>query len=455
MDTYEIAVIGGGPAAITLAKILGKKKRIAVIRPEDHSMIYCAMPYAIEGLISVEKTLKKDTLVTDAGADLIRAVVEQIDLENKRLLLSDSRTITYEKLVLATGAEPFIPPIPGTALMGVTGFKTENDLSAIKKFITMGLKKAVVVGAGAIGIELAQALKESGLQVDLVDLGSSVLPNLVDREMTDELEGEILRMGIDLHLGAKVVSLEGSTWVERVSLDNGRVIHFDQNDECTEPEGLTHDGIVIFAAGMKPSVELVRGSAIALGKDGIIVNDVMETSEKDIYAVGDCTQYISGITGRVSPGKLATNAVPMAKILGLHLLGQGRTYPGFYNGAATKVGNFFVGGTGLSERIARQEGYEVVTGFSEVTTQFPIMPEAKRLKVKLVADAASGRLLGAQIVSGEPVTGRIDLLTFAIQKETTVRELTDLSYSSQPYQSFYPAANGVVLAAEDVLRQLS
>ena len=204
---------------------------------------------------------------------------------------------------------------------------------------------------------------------------------------------------------------------------------------------------------MKPQIDLVKNSGIETGRDGILVNGKMETSLTDVYAVGDCAQFVSGITGEVTPGKLATNAVPMAKILGFNLMGRDRTYLGFYNGAATKVGGYYVGGTGLPETAAESAGYSVRTGYSEVTTRFPIMPEAKRMKIKLVVDVASMRLLGAQIVSGEPVTGRIDLLTFAIQQKATVEDLTALSYSSQPYQSFFPAANGIVLAAEDILKK--
>lgn len=454
MKNYEIVTIGGGPAGITLAKMLGKSRKMAVVRPEDHSMIYCAMPYVIEGLISTEKTLKKDTLVTEAGADLIRDHVAEIDFKEKRIILSDSKEIGYEKLVIATGAEPLIPPVKGADLNGVTGFKTENNLKEILSHISSGLKKAVVVGAGAIGIELAQALNDAGLSVDLVDMSASVLPNLVDREMTDDLENEIIRKGINLHLQTKVTELEGNGWVERVFLDNGSIINFDEKDSCADEGESTHDGIVVFAAGMKPVIDLVKDSEMKQGKDGIIVNSRMETSIPDVYAVGDCVQYTSGITCGVMPGKLATNAVPMAKVLGFNFLGQDREYPGFYNGAATKVGSYFVGGTGLSENAAIRAGFEPVTGYSEVTTQFPIMPGAEKIKFKLIADKKTKKIIGGQIVGGEPVTGRIDLLTFAVQKNSTIEDLTALSYSSQPYQSFYPAANGIVLAAEDILKKL-
>ncbi|MBU8920493.1 MAG: FAD-dependent oxidoreductase [Bacteroidales bacterium] len=469
MEKYDIAVIGGGPAGITLAKMLGAKRKMAVIRPEDHSMIYCAMPYAIEGLLEEKKTLKKDSLVTDAGADLIRNTVTSVDFETKSITFEDSSQIGWDKLVIATGADPFIPPIPGKDLAGVTGFKTANDMSAITGMIDAGLGRAVVVGAGAIGIELALAIKARGVEVDLVDMGESILPNLVDREMSEEPCSALAGTGIRLHLQAKVTELkggpmespdnssstEGKQAVAQVILDNGQIIHFDSGDDCAEDEEGRLPGLVVFATGMTPQVSLMKDSGMKIGKDGIIVNEKMETSIPDVFAAGDCVEFTSGITKKPVPGKLATNAVPMARIVAFNLLGRPRAYPGFYNGAATRVGDYYVGGTGLSEKAAADAGIETICGYGEVTTQFPIMPEAKKMKTKLVVEQATRRLIGGQIVSGEPVTGRLDLLTFAIQKESTVDDLAALSYSAQPYQSFYPAANGIVMAAEDIMRKLS
>lgn len=454
MESFDLVVIGGGPAAITLAKQLGNRMRMAVIRPEDHSMIYCAMPYVLEGILDIKQTCKKDSLVTDSGATLIRSRVVSMDVDAKTVLLEDGTTIGYARVVLATGADPFVPPVPGAGLNGVVVFKTERQLAQLLDAVKSGTKKAVIVGAGAIGVELAQALAAAGLVVDLVDMADAVLPNLVDKEMTEVLAEELLRKGIHLHLGTKVQELRGASGVEQVLLDSGVVVHFDEMDECSSANGSTHNGMVVFAAGMRPSVELVKGSRVDTGRDGIVVNDRMETSVPDVYAVGDCVQFVSGINGMVMPGKLATNAVPMARVLSDNLTGGDRRYPGFFNGAATRVGDWYVGGTGFSERFARAAGYGVVTGYSEVTTQFPIMPGARKMRYKLVADAKDGRLLGAQLVSGEPVTGHIDLLTFAIQKRTLVRELLDLSYSSQPYQSFYPASNGIIMAAEQVLAHM-
>jgi NADPH-dependent 2,4-dienoyl-CoA reductase/sulfur reductase-like enzyme len=447
MRNYEIVVIGGGPAGVTLSKMLGKKYKMAVIRPENYSMIYCALPYAIEGLIENEKTFKSDSLVTDAGVDLIRDKVAKIK-SDKTLELENGEPISFKKLIIATGTIPFIPPIPGSELGGVSGFKTEDDLLWIQEKISNEVNDAVVVGAGAIGIELSQALAFKGMNVHLVDMADSLLPNMIDKEMALELQYEMSNKGVNFVPNSRVVELKGDKFVEEVVMDSGKVIKFPKSKDGKQT------GIIVFAVGTKPVIPTIEGMDIEIGKDGFIINGKMETNVEDIFAVGDCAQFHSGIDGKVLSGKLATNAVPMAKILGFNLLGQNREYRGFYNGAATKVGKYYIGGTGFSEKTAIQRGFEVVCGYSEVTTKFPIMPTKKKKKMKLIVDKNTHRVLGAQIVSGEPVVGRVDLLTYSIQKESTVEELTELSYASQPHQSFYPAANLVVLASEDVLKKI-
>lgn len=449
MKIFDFIVIGGGPAGITLAKMLGGKNSIAIIRPEDHSMIYCALPYAVEGLIGNEKTFKSDSLVIDAGAELIRDTVIDINATEKNVTLQGGEKLVYKKLIIASGVTPFIPPIPGSNLKGITGFKTEKDLVGIKELLENGINKAVVVGAGAIGIEIAQAFAFKGLSVDLIDMADSVLPNLLDKDMSVNLEYELANKGIRFHKNSKIISLKGEEFVEEVTMDNGKAVTFSKNDNGT------FSGLVVFAVGMKSELDFIKNANIETGKDGIIINDKMETNIPDIYATGDCAQFYSGIDGNILSGKLATNAVPMAKVLGANLLGSNKTYSGFFNGAATKIGRYFIGGTGFSERIAKEKGYNVICGYSEVTTKFPIMPDAKIKKMKLIIDRDSHRVLGAQVVSGEPVIGRIDLITFAIQMKAKVEDLSNLSYASQPHQSFYPAANIVVLSAEDVIKKMN
>jgi len=441
METYEILIIGGGPAAITIVKNLKGKKKTAIIRPEDHSMIYCAMPYAIEGILSLEKTLKKDKLVTDAGATLIRDIVTKVDFESKTVTTEKGNSYGYEKLIISTGANPILPPIEGTNLKNVMTFKTESDLKYIKNIVDNGLKEAVVIGAGAIGIELSQALNKVNVKTYLIDMASTILPNMMDEDMIVPVQKQLAESGVLLYLDNKVSSLKGSNYVEEIILEKGN-IKFK-----SEP-------LIVFAVGMKPNIDIFKNTKLELSKSGIVINNKMETNIPNVYAVGDCTEYKSAITGDVILGKLATNAVPMGRLLAKNLLGENRTYSGFYNGAATKVVDYFVGSTGLSEKAAKYKGYDIVVGKANFTTTFPIMPFAKDVEIKLIVDKNTKKILGGQVVSGEPVTDKVDQITMAVQFGITIDKLTQFSYSSQPYQSFFPANNLLTHAAEQIVSQL-
>lgn len=451
---YDLVVVGGGPSGITLAKRLGKKMTMAIVRPEENSMIYCAMPYVIENLIEEQKCFKSDSLVTDSGAELLHDEAVKVDFDKKMLVLKSKDILTYNKLVIATGAKPLIPGIPGVHLNGVMGFKTQQDLETIMAYVNNGLEKVVIVGAGAIGIELAQALKNKGLDVSLVDMASHVLPNIVGNEFARKAEEELIRNNIDLLLNTRVEKLIGKNSVDEVHLDTGEVIYLSDYAPCIGHQNTTIKGLVVFATGVVPELGFIANTPLKTGKQGIIVNEYMETNLKDIYAVGDCAQFNSYITGEVTGGKLATNAVPMARILADNLLGKKTIYKGFINGAATKVYNYFIGGTGLSVNEALSANFEVVKGYSQLTTQFPNMPGKKDLRMKLIADKKTLKIIGGQVLSGEPVTSLIDLISFAIQKQATVSDFIEISYASQPYQSFYPAGNIFVAAAEQIMEQM-
>jgi NADH dehydrogenase/NADH oxidase (H2O2-forming) len=452
MDHYDVIVIGGGPAAISFVKTMGNAQKTAVIRPEDHSLIYCAMPYAIEGLLPMAKTFKKDELVTDTGAVLVRDTVTKVDLKGRVLQTMTGKQYGYDRLVIATGARPVLPPLPGSDLAGVFTFKTEDEMRAIQRVVDAGIEKAVVVGAGPIGVELAQAFSAKGIETHIVDIASRILPNILDEDMAEEPQEQLAEHGIRLHLGHGVSALHGNPFVEEVVLDNGSTIRFDQSEDCeTESCSGRQLGIVVFSVGVKPNVELFVDSGLALDKQGIVINDRLETNIPGVFAIGDCASYTSGITGEPMPGKLATNAVPMGKILGRGFNGKPASYVGFYNGSATKIGKWFVGGTGFTvEQAARR--FPVNVGTADLTTTFPIMPSSRRVRMKLVMNAETGMLVGGQVVSGEPVADKIDQLTMAIQYGIPVEKLVDFSYASQPYQSYYPADNLIAHAARDALK---
>lgn len=434
----NVLVLGGGPAGIQGSRMLKARHpewTVTMLRPEPASMIYCAIPYALEGLIPRERTLKSDAIVSDAGVELIRDHAQSCDLHDKRVQTAGGELIRYDHVLIVTGAEPFVPPVPGAKLARVETMKSQRDMDRVLGYLDEGAERMVVIGAGAIGVEQAVAYRKRGLDVHLVDIQPHILPHLTDGEMSEPAREVLTEQGIELHLETKVARLLGEQAVSAVELSDGTRISLEPGRD-----------FVMVAVGMKPTVALFEGQ-LELAADGIIVDQRMWTGVPDAYAAGDCTQCLSGIDGRPLGGKLATNAVPQAKVAALNILGQTTRYPGIFNGATTVVGDLRIGGTGFTESYAATRGFEPVAAYGESTSRFPMMPGARPVRVKLIADARTGRLIGGQVRGYEAVAERIDIITLAIQQGLTGTELAGLSYSAQPWQTFFPAKNAIVEAA--------
>ncbi|MBW1806676.1 MAG: FAD-dependent oxidoreductase [Deltaproteobacteria bacterium] len=450
----DVLIIGGGPAGIQASRLIKKSQpdwKVAVIRPEEHSMVYCAIPYAIEGLFPLERTFKGDDLVTGSGAELIRGTVRSVNAAGHRVEMEDGEALTYKKLLIASGATPIRPPLPGINAKNVYTVKTESSARKIIEHLSTSAErdaltsfsrqpekkqKAVVVGSGAIGIEQATAYLAHGLEVHLIEMQGHVLPNLVDDDMAEPVFKELERLGVNLYLNTRLESLEGGDTIERVRLSGDEVIFLDPARD-----------FVVLSVGMAPDIEFLGAREFERAPDGLVVDEHMRTNVPDVWAAGDCASYRSGVDGGPLGGKLATNAVPMAKVAAKDMLGVEASYSGFFNGAATVVGNLRVGGTGFTETFARSRNMEVFSTTAATTARFPMMPDAGQVEVKLVFEVGSERLVGAQVVGTQAIAERIDLLTFAIQKRATASDLAELSYSAQPWQTFFPARNAIVEAS--------
>jgi NADPH-dependent 2,4-dienoyl-CoA reductase/sulfur reductase-like enzyme len=439
----KVVIIGGGPGGIQATKTLKMHNPnidVTVIRPEPFSVIYCALPYVVEGIVEKDKIRKSDKLVTDTGARLVKDRATKVDFNNQIVKTEQSGDIPYDKLIIATGASPFIPPIKGSNLKNIVTVKTESDLEQIMECANSGAKKAVVVGAGNIGIEMSVALKHKGIETHLIEMQNRVVPNMLSKDMSKLPEEELIEEGIELKLNTAVTEFTGKELVEEVHLSSGEKIKMGEKD------------LVVMCVGVKPNTKIFENSPLKIDKDGIKVNEYMETNLKDVYAVGDCASYISFIDKKPLGGKLATNAVPMAKICAYRILGKNIGYQGFINGAITKCVKWRMGSTGFNEELARSRGFEIVTAKGETTTRFPIIPGATKVIVKLIAEKNTLRILGAEVVAGESVPQFIDVISYAIQKYSTAYDLFQFSYCAQPFQTFFPASNAIVQAAEKLIK---
>ncbi|MBN1295682.1 FAD-dependent oxidoreductase [bacterium] len=445
-QAYDVVVVGGGPAGIQAARMIKMKQpawRVAMFRPERASMVYCAIPYALEGIVHKDKVLKSDRLVTDVGIELLRERIVRIDTTDRWVESETGDIYSFNKLLYVPGSRSMLPPVPGADLDGIFTVKTEADMESILSRLESGARRAVVIGAGAIGLEQAQALRSRGLEVHLVDLADRILPHMADEDMTTPLKEELTRMGIQLHLSTRVSAFSGSGAVSVVVLDSGVSLPVTPGID-----------LVVVSVGMVPVTDLLDGQ-VETTRDGIRVDAGMRTSIPYIFAAGDVVQGWSGIDGKPLGGRLATNAVPMAKVAAINILGGHAEYAGFFNGVATVIGEMRIGGTGFTERFAESRGIAVIIGMGETTSRFPMMPGARPVRVKLVAEKATGRIIGGQVTGYEAVAERIDVITLAIQQKMTADQMTRWSYSAQPWQTFFPASNAILQAASDITDKLN
>ena len=298
---FDVLVLGGGPAGIQGSRMIKAGRpdwQVAMLRPEPASMVYCAIPYALEGLIPADKTLKKDSLVTDAGIELLRETALEVDLEGRRVRSEEGNLYGYDRLLIATGAEPIVPPIPGVELDRIATVKSQTDMGRILGFLEDGARRAVVVGAGAIGIEQAMAFRKRGLQVHLVDFQDRILPHLLDGDMSEPAREALVGQGIELHLGEKVARLVGEKAVAAVELSSGRRLELEEGRD-----------FLVFAVGMKAQVGLFAGQ-LETAPDGLVVDARMATSRPGVFAAGDCVQSISGIDGKPLGGSWPPTPCP-------------------------------------------------------------------------------------------------------------------------------------------------
>jgi NADH oxidase (H2O2-forming) len=454
----KIVIIGANAAGVHAANAARKtdsKAQITLVDKESYSAYSrCGIPYVLAGEIprfedltafppSHYKMMKLDLrLETEARS---------INPEEKIVLVEDKegnfQALKYDSLILATGADPFIIPVKGHKLPGVFAMRRLDDGLAIQQ-ATKAAKSAVVIGAGFIGLESAHALVENKIETSIVEVKPYILPALFDEDMADYTQKEIERHGVNVVLGKRVDAILGKDKVEGVSVA-GEEIKAD---------------LVIMAAGVRPRTDLVRGLrtdlvrglGVELGVTRAIrVNPRMETSVSNIFAAGDCVESQSDITGLPCLYQLGTNAVRQGTTAGINAVGGYVANPRVICSAVTKIFDFELGAVGLSEFQAAKVGFQTISASITGRTRAKYFPGGKEIKVKIVAEPVIGRVMGAQIVGGEGVAQRINMLSVAIQKEMTVLELStaDTSYAPPVAETVEPVSSAAEIVAKKIRRR--
>ncbi len=456
MKPNRILVIGGvatGAKAAARARRRDPRADITIVeRGRLLSYAGCGMPYYIQGqvhdfheLMSTPVGVIRDgTFFQNVKAIRVlnQTLAETIDRTRKvvtavNVATGEKTELPYDKLVLATGGIPVEPRLEGANLNRVFRLNLPDDALAIREATEHGdIKRAVLIGGGLIGLETAEALATRGIQVTLVEMLDQLLPAMLDWEVAAFLEKYLRGRGLDIRLGQKVTSIEGD--------GNGNVARVHTTAGAIEAQ------MVLVAIGVRPNVQLAKDAGLTLGPTGAIaVNNQLQTSDPDIYAGGDCVECTHLLTGQKVFVPLGSTANKHGHVIGDNVTGGRSTFPGIVGTTVFKVLDYNLARTGLTERQARQLGYDVLTSLVPGPDRAHYYPTAAPLLVKLVADAVTGRMLGAQVVGPGEAVKRIDVLATALTFGATMDNLPDLDLGYAPP---YSSAVDPLAHAANVLR---
>ncbi|AEX85570.1 pyridine nucleotide-disulfide oxidoreductase [Marinitoga sp. 1135] len=444
---YDIIVIGGSAAGLVAAmtsKKIYKDKKVLVIKKLDKELVPCGIPYIFHTLGGVEKDyMGIEEKFKAMGIDLLIDEVIDGDAEKKTISTKSGKTFEYEKLIIATGSTPFRAPIPGNELENVLTIPKDHFYLETVHEKLKDAKNVVIIGGGFIGVEVADEIKKAGKNVTLIEARDYLLPASFDKDFGEIAREEIESDNVKVLLNSKVKEIAGNGKVEKVVLDGGEEIPAD---------------VVILATGYKPNVEIGKKMGLKITDLGYIeTDDYMRTSVADIYAAGDCVQHKDYFTGKPSRLMLASAAVFDARIAAsnLYKLRVLRTNKGSLNAYSTVIGGKAFAAAGITEAVAKQEGFDIVVGKAEVMDRHPgKFADASKIVLKLIFSKESGLLLGAQMAGGKSIGEMINIISLAIQKEVTVQDIMTMQIGTHPLLTAAPTVYPLSVAAEQAFSQM-
>jgi len=350
--------------------------------------------------------------------DRKRKVVETIGVET-----GEKAEVAYDKLVLATGAEAVVPPFEGTDLKGVYRLYSPHDARAIKDEVLDGCKRAAIVGAGLIGMEVAEALATHELSVTMIEMMDYVVPAVLDPDMAAHLRKHLASKGVEIMTGTRVTALKGD--------------HTGQVTSVLTSNGMVEADLVLIAVGVKPNIRLARDAGLEIGETGAIkVNDHLQTNDPDIYAGGDCAENINRISGKPVYVPLGSTANKHGRIIGDNVTGGDSTFDGVLGTVVFKAFDFNVGHTGLSETQCKRLDIPYITALTPGPDRAHYYPTARPMVLKVIASPDDGKLLGVEAVGMGDLVKRIDVAATVMSFGGTVRDISELDLGyAPPYSS--------------------
>jgi NADPH-dependent 2,4-dienoyl-CoA reductase/sulfur reductase-like enzyme len=446
MKEYDAIVIGGSAAGITAAittKRLFPDKRILLIRKEPTVVIPCGIPYIFGTLNRADKNLIPNAILSKNEIDLKVDEVTEIDRNNNTVMTSNRERVGYQRLVLATGSFPAVPPIPGADKENI--FTIEKNLSYLEQVID-AMEEAsdlVIVGCGFIGCEIAEECRKrrEDLNITIVEMLEHCLQLVYDEDFCIKAEKILKEKNIDLLLDEKVEAFQGERQVEKVMLKSGKDIKAD---------------IVIISIGARANSEIAKKADLEIGStNGIKVNRYMQTSDENIFACGDCTEKVSFFDGKPTNLKLASIATMEARIAGANLYSLNRVNMGVIGVYSTILGDTTFAAAGMTKTIVKEKGFATIVGESESINRHPgCMPGADPLKVTLIFDKGSRILLGGQITGARSGGELINTVSACIHKKMTADDIATFQTGTHPALTASPIVYPLVNAAEIAIKNM-
>lgn len=445
----NVLVIGGVAAG---TKVAAKYKRVnpdanvtIVTKGKDISYAGCGLPYYVGGAIPdkeqlIVNTPAKFSALTGAMVYTEREVIKlaptakQAVARNIRTGMEE--TYSYDTCVIATGASSIIPPFAGVNLPGVFTMRTPEDAIEAREYLkNNNVKKAVVVGGGFIGLEVAENLLEQGLSVTVMDMAQQIMPGF-DPEMADYAQRHLAKKGVKVLTSTKLESITGTLKAEGVQTDRG----------------LLAADLVILSIGIRPNTGFCKDCGIEMFKGTILVDQHLRTNIDDIYAIGDCAMVTNRLTGERQWSPMGSSANMEGRTLALALDGQNAAYPGVLGTGVVKLPGLNGGRTGLTEEAAKAAGYDVETVLAVTDDKAHYYPGASFFATKLVADRKSHKLLGLQVLGPGAVDKMTDIAVMAITMGAALEQMTSLDLAYAP--PFSTAIHPFVTAVQMLLNKL-
>jgi NADPH-dependent 2,4-dienoyl-CoA reductase/sulfur reductase-like enzyme/CheY-like chemotaxis protein len=437
MKKADVVIVGGSAAGIEAAIVVQKHyklDKVIVIRKESKVLVPCGIPYIMGTLQSIEKNVVPDALLGDA--ELIIDEVASIHRGAKTVTTAKGETIGYDKLILATGSRPVVPPIPGADLGNVFTVKKDMDYLQQLQDALKQAKDVVIVGGGFIGAEFADECRKMGLNVTVVELLEHCLLLNCDDYFCTRIEDTLREHNVHVNTICRVASISGGEKVEYVECEKGLRFKAD---------------VVILAIGVTPNNELARDAGLEIGeRKGIMVDQYMRTSDPDIFAIGDCAEKFCFFTRKPVATRLASIATREARIAVANLFELRWSNEGTMGVFGTMIVDTAIGVAGLTERAAREAGYNIVVGEAVAVDKHPgSMPGAKEMRVRLIFERRSEKMIGGEACGGITAGEISNVMASAIANGMTAEKIVVSPMGTHPMLTASPLVYQIVNAAAE------